>query len=322
MRFLAVLALALAASPDDAPATPPSAAPGEVALTGGARPLPPLPPPIVTFRQLLAMNSQDRERELEQMPEERRRLLAAKLQEYETLSPERREARLRATQLCAWLIPLMTAAPAERASELAGVPAPERGLVEQRLAFWDALPADLQRDLLAHGPFLGYFARLEAGAPARPAAGLQSLPPAERQRVEDALAQWQRIAPARRQELEEHFRRLFSAPPNEQERLLEVLPSADRPRLEAALKALGQLPAEQRQLSVESLHKFLRLQPEEREQFLRNAERWRQMTPEQRQAWRRLATKLPPLPPPFPPRHKPVAGTGPNAIATTTGAGN
>lgn len=320
MRVLTLVALILAVSGPDAraqsaPTT--GAPPGPTAVT----PLPPWPPPIVTFRQLLAMSNDERERELDQMPEERRRLLAAKLQEYEALTPEQREARLRATQLCTWLAPLLTVSPAERGPRLASVPETERALVEQRLAFWDALAPDVQRDLLAHGPFLFYFARLETAAPAHHAAWLERLPQAERQRVQDALARWESIAPARRQELDAHLQRLFSAPPDELDKVLSALPPAERAQLEARLKALGQLPAAQRQQSLESLRKFLTLTPDERAQFLRNAERWRQMTPEQRQTWRRLATKLPPLPPPFPTREKPVAGAAAGAVAATTGDG-
>jgi hypothetical protein len=39
--------------------------------------------------------------------------------------------------------------------------------------------------------------------------------------------------------------------------------------------------------------------PAERAQFLKNAERWKEMSAADRQTWRTLVAKLPPLPPGF-----------------------
>jgi hypothetical protein len=64
------------------------------------------------------------------------------------------------------------------------------------------------------------------------------------------------------------------------------------------------------------------LSPEERQLFLRNAEKWEQMTPAERQSWRNLVNTLTLLPvppsrlaprPPLPPAFKPPL---PPALAT------
>jgi hypothetical protein len=317
-----VLAAAVAAHPAAAQPSPaaPTEAQGPAAITLPQE-LPPLPPPIATFRELLGMNAQERQRALQQMPESRQRLLSAKLQEYDALTPEQREARLRMTQLHAWLVPLMTTPPAARDPKLASVPEAERRLVADRLALWDRLPPDVQRDVLTNEPVLFYFARLEASTAAQNAALLQSLPQAERQRLEEAIAKWQSISLARRQELYQHFQQFFSALTSEKEKALSVLPPAERARLEAAMKAFEHLPPPERQQCLDSLRQFLALSSDERAQFLRNAERWRAMSPAQRQAWRRLATRLPPLPPPYPPPGKPAAGAGRDVVLVAPGGG-
>ncbi len=67
-----------------------------------------------------------------------------------------------------------------------------------------------------------------------------------------------------------------------------------------ALQAFAGLPPAQRDLCIESFHKLAVMSPREREQFFINAERWRAMTPGERETWRNLVTQLPPLPPGFP----------------------
>src|SRR5262249_6261131 len=75
------------------------------------------------------------------------------------------------------------------------------------------------------------------------------------------------------------------------------------------LKKFGQLTPENRRRCLLAMQKFVSLSVGERQQFLKNAERWRLMSPEQRQKWRELVGTLsmqPPLPqaanlPPLPP---------------------
>ena len=63
--------------------------------------------------------------------------------------------------------------------------------------------------------------------------------------------------------------------------------------------AFAKLPSVQRQVCIDSFRKFANMTPEQQLQFLKNAERWQAMTPSERETWRTLVTKLPPLPPGF-----------------------
>jgi hypothetical protein len=70
------------------------------------------------------------------------------------------------------------------------------------------------------------------------------------------------------------------------------------------------------------------MDPGERADFLRNADRWREMSADQRERWRRLVDAVPPLPPlppgagelklpPLPPRDNRPATGGPPTLAVT-----
>jgi hypothetical protein len=77
---------------------------GSVARTAEGRPLPaempPLPPsPVETFRHWLRLSPDEQRRLLAERPEPQRRVLAAKLLEYQSLAPDARERRLDATEL-------------------------------------------------------------------------------------------------------------------------------------------------------------------------------------------------------------------------------
>ena len=102
--------------------------------TVSALPTPPVPkPPIVYFRELLALRPEELEQSLAGKSEAQRNFLKAKLQEYTSLNPEEREARLRATELRWYLRPLMEMHPTNRVSSLAAIPGDYRTLVEKRL---------------------------------------------------------------------------------------------------------------------------------------------------------------------------------------------
>src|SRR6185436_5663093 len=107
---------------------------------------PPLPRPQVTyFRELLSLNPNELDRALASIAEPARKRLQAKLQEYAALSPDERDARLRATELRWYLAPLMRTPPTNRIAQLALVPEDYRTLVEERLKLWDLLPPENQR---------------------------------------------------------------------------------------------------------------------------------------------------------------------------------
>jgi hypothetical protein len=67
--------------------------------------------------------------------------------------------------------------------------------------------------------------------------------------------------------------------------------------MQKALDSFANLPPQLRRTCVESFQKFASMSPTERGEFLRKAERWQQMTAQERETWKRLVTKLPPMPP-------------------------
>src|SRR5580693_4698345 len=76
---------------------------------------PPIPPsPMDYFRNLLAMDPEEREKALAGKPPEIRAKILAKVIQYAALDPRESQLRLRATELRWYLMPLLRAAPADR----------------------------------------------------------------------------------------------------------------------------------------------------------------------------------------------------------------
>jgi len=79
--------------------------------------------------------------------------------------------------------------------------------------------------------------------------------------------------------------------------------------MEISLRAFAQLPAGQRRQCVASFSKFATMTADDRTQFLRNAERWEEMAPQERLLWRQLVRSLP-VQPPLPPGFRRIAPGG------------
>jgi hypothetical protein len=248
--------------------------------------LPPLPPvrsPVFAFRELLAMSPRERENSLtNRSPEVRARILA-KVREYQTLGPDERELRLRATELRWYLTPLLRLTPADRDARLAQVPEDLRGLVQTRLAQWNLLPPPLQQEFLANDRALHYFAHVE---------------------TTNAVTEAQ-------QKISAQFNQFFELTPEEKSATLTTLSESERAQMEKTLQSFEQLPPQQRMQCVHNYAKFAGMSAAERAEFLKNAERWSKMTPEERRSWRDLVAHVPlwpPLPPvalPLPPHAAP-----------------
>jgi len=112
--------------------------------SGDAPPMPPVTSPVDFFRELLGMPPGDREVALSNRPPEVRSRLLAKVREYEALSPEERELRLRATELRWFLVPLMRQGPGQRPPLETSVPAHLRQAISDRLALWDRFLAPVR----------------------------------------------------------------------------------------------------------------------------------------------------------------------------------
>jgi hypothetical protein len=245
-------------------------------------PSPQISPPVVFFRNLLAMSPKDRADFLTNRPPEIRARILAKVHEYQILDPDERELRLRATELRWYLMPLLQMSPTNRAERLAQVPDDLRPLAKDRLMQWDILPPPLKQEFLDNDHALHYFARIE---PPDDSAG-NNLPDAERQKISD------------------QFNQFFELTPGEKEKTLNTLSAAERAQMEKTLSSFDQLPPPQRLQCVRNYAKFAGMSAADRAEFLKNAERWSQMPPADRQTWRDLVAHVPqwpPLPPPIVP---------------------
>jgi hypothetical protein len=241
--------------------------------------------------------------------EPRRNYLQDRLREYESLPADEREMRLKQLELNCHLPDLMKIAPANRAKRLAAVPADIRPLVEKKLQEWDLLPPDVQRDVLEHQTTATYFLRVRPGSAAQPQpVSMSTLPPLPG--AEGASSD------------PEKLERFFKLPAREQEKTLDVLPAREREDMERTLQAFAKLPLTQRQTCIDSFVKFRRLSKEQRDQFLKNAERWKAMSPAERETWRTLVKILPPgaVSTNMPPLPHPQDGFGPGTTASNAGS--
>lgn len=242
--------------------------------------LPPIPQPTVSpvkfFRELLAMSPAERSRSLTNRPPEARARINEKVHEYLALNPNDRELRLRATELRWYLTPLFRTTPADRETRVAQLPEELRELVKSRLEQWDLLPPPLQKEFLDNDHTLHYFA---SGGTTNAASPEQ-------------------------QQLSEQFNQFFELTAEEKRQALGTLSEAERVAMEKTLQTFEQLPAQQRITCVRNYAKFAGMSGGERAEFLKNAEHWSQMSPQERRSWRDLVANvpmLPPLPPAVPP---------------------
>lgn len=264
--------------------------------------------PVERFRELLALSPAQRAKALAGRSPENRRLLLAKLREYDALKPSVRELRLRVTELHYYLMPLMQTPATNRDAQLAMIPVADRELVRDRLAEWDKLNPAAQSQLLTNEATIRYFTEIQSASDRDRENALRRLSPTAKQRY----AQWQALPLDQRRRTLSQFAQFWSLTPQEKQRALNTLSEPERLQIQKTLHTFSGLPASLRSRCLRSFEKFAGLSLAERQQFLENAERWRLMSPEQREAWRGLVNTLasesgPPLPthmPPLPPGFK------------------
>lgn len=237
--------------------------------------------PVELFRAMLDAEPDELNRLLAERPPEKRGQLLAKLREYQEMSPDERELRLRATELQWYLVQLLPLKGPERQMRLKEVPADMRRLVEDRLTQWEILPPPLQDELLQNAETLRRYLLLDTGNPA-------PRPPDESTRK--ALSNTYKFF-----ELTEH----------EQKDVLSMLSETERRQIERALESFRKLSPELRARCIRAFGKFATMPPEQREQFLKNAEKWKSMTPSERQRWRELVRQVPMWPPEPPALYEP-----------------
>jgi hypothetical protein len=288
-------------------------------------PMPRLKSPVDLFRELLAMTPAERGNYLTNRPPGIRDRILAKVREYEALDPNERELRLRATELRWYLLPLLHESPTNRAAQLAAIPDDLRGLVNTRLLQWDILPPPLQKEFFESERALRYFTHVDSPnnppmPPMPPGHGWQHGPP------DPDLAHWDTLSEDQRQKITAQCNQFFELTPMEKKKTLNTLSDAERQQMEKTLETFGKLPPVQRFKCIRAFTEFGGMSAQEKQDFLKNAQRWSQISPKERQAWRDLVTHVPEWPslppglmppmPPMPPqltqRLHPVAVTNPN----------
>ena len=292
-------------------------------------PLPPTLPvqslksPVAFVRELLTMTPGERRQALSNRPPEIKNRILAKVREYESLKPDERELRLRATELQWYLQPLMSLAPTNRAIRLGMMPDEMRRLVEERLSRWDLLPPPMQEELLNNEMTARYFTQLETATEEQKQKILGQISPERRAKLEAGLDRWRGLSDEWRKKTLESFNAFFELTPVEKQKALSSLSEAEQRQMEKTLQTYASLAPAQRAQCIRSFEKFAGMSLEERSAFLKNAERWKLMTPDERESWRKLvryAPVLPPIPfivplPPLPP--KPDTNRRPRSVVAT-----
>jgi hypothetical protein len=281
-------------------------------------PLPLLTSPVDDFRELLDLSPEERKEAVAHRPPETQKRILAKVREYLSMKPDERELRLRATELRWYVIPLLNTPATNRAVQLMFIPPELRKPITDRIAKWDRLAPATQKELLENELIERYFTQLVGSTRAQRTNILADISPERRVQLEAGMARWGALSEKQRRKTCERFDQFFELTSREKEKALQTLSEAERQQMEKTLRTFEKLPKDQRELCVRSFEKFASLSLEDRQLFLKNAERWRLMSPDERQAWRELVAQIPiwppmpPFPPPLPPDFPVPAATDPN----------
>ena len=282
-------------------------------------PAPLLTSPVDDFRELLDLTPEERKEAVALRPPEIQKRILAKVREYLSLKPDERELRLRATELRWYVVPLLNTPATNRAAQLIFIPPELRKPITDRITQWDKLAPATQKELLENELIERYFTQLEGSTREQRTNILAGISPERRMQLEAGMARWDALSEKQRRKTCERFDQFFELTPREKEKALQTLSEAGRRQMEKTLRTFEKLPKAQREQCVRSFKKFAGLSLAERQLFLKNAERWRLMSSDERQAWRELVAQmpewppLPPLPPPPLPSDFPVpAASNPN----------
>jgi hypothetical protein len=278
--------------------------------------LPPLPPhhwyqtvangvtlhyltPVAYFRGLLGMTPEERERVLADKSEREQQQVLAKVQEYQALPREVREERLRQTELHWYVLVLLRLDPTQRKARLKEISPLYQPMILTQLSQWDQLPADTRQALLEKESFLRTYVEWQAHSSAMQEETFGKLSADQRAHWSQELNRWQALPENQREELCDAFRRFFCLTAGERKETVQALSEAERRQMQQALQSYASLPPAEQRGCVESFSKFAAMSADERNQFLQNAAKWENMSAYERQTWRLLVNRLPPMPPGF-----------------------
>ena len=225
------------------------------------------------------------------------RVILAKVREYESMKPDQRELRLRLTELHWYMLPLMSLASSNRPPNLDYIPEPSRKLVQDRLQEWDKLGASAQNALLTNQAAIQHFFETKDLTEEQIRRIEDSLTPQRKEMLCRGIEELQKLPPDERQKILDRFNQFFELTSTEKEKALTLLSEPERKQMEKTLQSLQSLPPDQRSQCIRSFDKFASMSLAERQLFLKNAERWKLMKPEERQHWRDLVEQMPLMPP-------------------------
>jgi hypothetical protein len=267
---------------------------------------PPMPPsPIAEFRGWLTNSPEVRKVALAKRSAASRQMIERKIQVYISLDPAERERRLTATELQWYVSHLVKITErARRDAALRQVPVPWQPMVMERMATWDKMSPDLQQEALSHQLVMDY-----VSTPAdTQAAILKSLSATNSAALRNRIAQWQILPAVERARLDERLGEFFRLSTEKQQQTLNNFSDAERKNMEKTLESFRTLSREQREVCIRSFaqlaQKFASMNDAEKFAFIKNADRWQEMSQKDRDMWRKIVAIVPPMPPvpvPMPP---------------------
>lgn len=286
-------------------------------------PAAPIQPGISYFRSLIAASQEERKKLLEGKSEAHRLVLESSLQSYLALSPEERELRLRTMELRYHLTTLLRTSPGQREEKFKLVPERDRPLIEDRLKYWDTLSPAEQSDALENERIIRITGFVNSSTTR--GGSLDGQTSNQVRQIETQLTRWQTLPEERRAQIQRNFTKLFELSDvektREQLQPLQLSP-LEQALMQSTIEKFKKLSPSQRDLCIRNFDKFAALSAAERRQFLINAEEWQRMKPEDRVAWRKIVSKVPPLPPGLglPPLPRPSRPVVQKIEVTTNGA--
>jgi hypothetical protein len=231
-------------------------------------PMPPKPvltSPVELFRRLIATNAAGREAFLAGRSPEARRVIEAKLREYESLEQGEREAKLRSLQLRWYTQRFLRMKPEERATQMAQISPQDQAVIGERINRFKILPPQIQKEVMTNQMAMNFIfqdSRQQDGADARHA-----------QRMERLVE-------------------FIESSPSEREKFLAKLTPTEHEQMQKTLSTFTSLSKEERVEAMAGFKKFAALSENERAAFLSTAERWRQMSDKDRAFWRSIVSAL------------------------------
>lgn len=263
-----------------------------------ASPVPPLPgsSPVRQFGALLKLAPADRDSFLSSFSPRKEAVLREKVAQYTALPESELQNRLFATETRWYLKQLAPLEGLERQAMLDRVPPELRASIHARLTQWDQLSPGWRQEILQHERTMTWLQLQKLSEPAEPR-------PATPQ-----LFNWSALELGQKKEFALQFLSFIEMSRDERGRVLEAMPTDQRMAVIPIVEKFDRMSPEDRSRCLDSLGRLAELPEAVRNRVLTNARQWQELTSEERQTWRNIVTKFPPLPPGLSPARDRVHG--------------